>query len=520
MTSNNPSSKPQQAAQRSQTKRLAVLAVLALFVTAIAGAAAITTSSDTTKANAQALNWGPCDDGAAGWQCASLAVPIDYTRPDGASINLALTRMPAGDPARRIGPLLLNFGGPGGEAVSTVHEMGAFIFSDEMRARFDLVGFDPRGVGGSAGLDCKIDVEAYYSIDTSPDTDAERQAQIDAGRRLAEGCKANGGALLPFMGTDNVVKDLERIRMALGVERFSFWGPSYGTSIAVQYGEEYPSHVRAFSIEDVLATDVDGATLFKEVAISYEWSFNAFLDDCAANPECAFYSNGKPHAAYDALMARLDRQPLYAPGNPRPVTQSDVLGMVDRGLWGMKNWPEIAEALQLAADGDGATLRQVLDKVSGRHEDGTYEAPKSFYAFVAVHCLDNSFPRDLQSLQKLSADVMQLAPRTGAVYMNVGYACLSWPAPHRETPAHPKGRDLPPILVVGATLDMQTPYVQAVRLAQQLPTSVLLTRDGPGHTSYWLSECVQKAVDTYYIDLKLPAPGTHCPSTGGLFSKS
>ena len=413
---------------------------------------------------------------------------------------------------------MLNFGGPGGPAVSTSHEFASIMFSDEIRARFDIVGFDPRGVGESAGIDCKIDLAAYYAIDTSPDTEAERQAQIDAGRRLAEGCKANAGTLLPFIGTDNVVKDLERIRMALGAERFSFWGPSYGTSIAVQYAEEYPNRVRAFSIEDVLATDTDGSTLFKEVAVSYEWSFNAFLDDCAANPECAFYSNGKPHAAYDALMARLDREPLLAPGNPRPVTQSDVLGLVDRGLWRMAGWPEIAEALKLADDGDAATLRQFVDKVSGRHEDGSYEAPNGYYAFVAVHCVDNSFPRDLASLEKVSAEVMQLAPRTGAVYMNVGYACLSWPAPHRETPASPTGRDLPPILVVGATLDMQTPYVQAVRLAQHLPSSVLLTRDGAGHTSYWLSECVVKAVDAYLLDLKLPAPGTHCPSTGGLFS--
>src|SRR4051794_22542061 len=147
-----------------------------LFATAVAGAFVSTSSAGTPKANAQSLAWGPCADEAEGWQCASLTVPVDYSHPDGASMDLALTRLPASDPVRKIGPLVLNFGGPGGPAVVTSHEMGKVIFSDEIRARFDLVGFDPRGVGESAGIDCKVDLAAYYAIDTSPDTAAERQA--------------------------------------------------------------------------------------------------------------------------------------------------------------------------------------------------------------------------------------------------------------------------------------------------------------------------------------------------------
>lgn len=471
----------------------------------------------------QSLTWTECADGAEGWQCASLAVPLDYAQPDGPTIDLALTRLSASDPARRIGPLVLNFGGPGGPAVSTVHELGPVMFSDEIRARFDLVGFDPRGVGQSAPLDCKVDLNAYYAVDISPDTPAERQAQIDAGRRFADDCAAHGGPLLARMGTDNVVRDLERLRLALGVERFSFWGPSYGTSIAVQYAEQYPTHVRAFSIEDVLATELDGATFTKEVIAGYEMAFNAFLADCAASPTCAFHSGGNPGAAFDALMARLDQTPLVAAGDPRPVTQSDLLAVIDAVLWRLSTWPDMAEALALAEAGDAASLRKLVDNVRGSHPDGTHETGdgvygNSVYTFAAVHCLDNSFPRNLAALETVAAEVATLAPRTGAFYMNLGYTCVSWSAPSRPTPARPTGHGAPPLLVVGGTLDNQTPYLWAERLANQLEGSVLLTREGSGHTSYFLSRCVVEAVDAYLLELTLPEPGTVCDSAGGIFS--
>jgi pimeloyl-ACP methyl ester carboxylesterase len=504
------------------TVALLVLALGLVVVTRALGSATDRSPSAVAEPEAervQPIAWSECADGAEGWQCATLAVPLDYAKPDSPTIDLALTRLPASDPARRIGPLVLNFGGPGGPAVSTVHELGPVMFSDEIRARFDLVGFDPRGVGASAPLDCKVDLEAYYAVDISPDTPAERQAQIEAGRRFADGCGANGGPLLAQMGTDNVVRDLERLRLALDVEQFSFWGPSYGTSIAVQYAEQYPQHVRAFSIEDVLATELDGATFTKEVIAGYEMAFNAFLADCAASPACAFHSGGNPGAAFDALMARLDQTPLVAADDPRPVTQSDLLAIVDAVLWRLSTWGELAEALKLAEAGDAASLRKFADNVRGRGPDGTYEEPNSVYTFAAVHCLDNSFPRDVTALQSVAAEVATLAPRTGAFYMNLGYACVSWPAPHRATPAPPTGHGAPPLLVVGATLDNQTPYIWAQRLAGQLEGAVLLTREGSGHTSYFLSSCVVEAVDAYLLELTLPEPGTVCDSTGGIFSR-
>jgi pimeloyl-ACP methyl ester carboxylesterase len=503
------------------------LVLIVLAAVALLGLAALTGNARPERASAgvpgtaseQALAWTDCDDHVEGWQCAILTVPLDYARPDGATIDLALTRLPASDPARRIGPLVLNFGGPGGPAVSTSHQLAPHMFSEELRARFDLVGFDPRGVGLSAPLDCKVDLDAFYAVDPSPDTAAERQAQIDAARGFADACTAHGGALLPFMGTDNVVRDLERLRQALGVERFSFWGPSYGTSIAVQYIEQYPTHVRAFSIEDVLANDLDGPTFVKEVAVGLEQAFNAFLADCAVTPECPLASDGDPGAAFDALMAHLDQTPLVAAGDPRPVTQGDILELVYGGVSRLSNWPELAAALSAAAAGDATSLRMIADSVHGRSPDGTYEGANGLYAFLAVSCVDQSFPRSVAAYESLTAETMALAPRTGAYYLNLGFPCVFWSAPSRPLPAPPTGRGTPPLLVVGGTLDPQTPYIWAERLARQLESAVLLTREGSGHTSYWLSRCVVEVVDAYLLELTLLAPGTVCDSSGGLFSR-
>jgi pimeloyl-ACP methyl ester carboxylesterase len=507
------------------TKVIAVaLLALALGLVVVTRAIGSTTdhsplaTAEPEAERVQPIAWSECADGAEGWQCATLAVPIDYAQPDGPTVDLALTRLPASDPARRIGPLVLNFGGPGGPAVGTLHEAGKLFFSEELRARFDLVGFDPRGVGQSAQLDCQADVESFYAADPSPDAPAERQTLAEAARRFAGACAANGGSLLAQMGTDNVVRDLEQLRLALDVEQFSFWGPSYGTSIGVQYAEQYPTHVRAFSIEDVLANDLDGRTFVKEVAVGFEQAFDAFLADCAASPECPLAAGGDPGAAFDALMARLDQSPLVAPGDPRPVGQGDILGLVYGGVTRLSSWPDLAALLAAAAAGDAATLRTVVDSVQGRHPDGTFEPPYGTYSFLAVSCLDQSFPRSVEAYEALAAETIALAPRTGAYYLSAGYPCVFWPAPSRSLPASPTGQGAPPLLVVGGTLDNQTPYIWAERLAGQLEGAVLLTREGSGHTSYFLSRCVAETVDAYLLELRLPAPGTRCDSTGGIWS--
>jgi len=333
-------------------QRLFALVVITLFLgSSIPGFVAAQDATPT--ASSAAVAWSPCADG---WECGAVAVPLDYADPAGEAIDLALTRLPAADPSRRIGVLLVNFGGPGGTAVSTLHEVGAQLFPDELRARFDLVGFDPRGVGESAPLDCRIDLRGYYALDPSPDDAAERQAQVDGARDFAARCAANGGALLAAMGTENVVRDMERVRIALGEQTLSYLGLSYGTSIGARYADRYPDRVRAFALDAVLAPSLDGATLLTQWSAGYERSFDAFLADCSAALTCPFHAGGDAGAAFDGLMQRLDAAPLAVAGDPRPVGQSAVLAAIDGTLWNPPQWPQLAAALAAAAGGDGTDV--------------------------------------------------------------------------------------------------------------------------------------------------------------------
>jgi pimeloyl-ACP methyl ester carboxylesterase len=198
---------------------LLLLTVLLGFNPVVAGRA----QEATPDATPTALAWSACAD-ADGWECAVLPVPLDYTDPTGRTIDLALTRLPAADSARRIGALVFNCGGPGCPTVTFMQQLGLVLFPEETRARFDLVGFDPRGVGESGQIDCRPNYDAYYAIDPSPDDDAEREAWLAGGRAFAEACAANAGDLLPFIGTENVVSDMERLRIAIGEETISFLG--------------------------------------------------------------------------------------------------------------------------------------------------------------------------------------------------------------------------------------------------------------------------------------------------------
>src|SRR5215211_2888732 len=282
----------------------------------------------TPIATPTALAWTTCAEG--GWECATLAVPRDYADPAGPTTDLALTRLPAADPARRIGALVVNCGGPGCPTLTILHQLGTTLFPDETRARFDLVGFDPRGVGESGQIDCRPDYEAYYAIDPSPDDDAEWEAWLAGGRDFAAACATNGGDLLPFLGTENVVSDMERLRAALGEETISFLGLSYGTSIGARYADRYPDRVRAFALDSALPSFIDPATLVPQWVDAIERAFDAYLADCAATLTCPFHSGGDPAAAFDALMTQVDASPLEVSteSGTRLVGQRAVLDAV------------------------------------------------------------------------------------------------------------------------------------------------------------------------------------------------
>jgi pimeloyl-ACP methyl ester carboxylesterase len=492
-----------------------VVALLMLATGGLTAGAAKPAAQEATPAPAPAaLVWTACGEG--GWECATLSVPLDYADPTGPTIDLALTRLPAGDPARRIGVLLYIAGGPGENPVGILHEIGTFLFPDETRARFDIVGVDPRGVGASGQIDCRVDLDAYLAIDPSPDDDAEREAWLAGGRGVAAACAAHAGALLPYLGSENVVSDLERVRLALGEQELSALGVSYGTSVGARYADRYPDRVRALALDSALPSSVDGATLLPQWVAGYERSFDAFLADCAAALTCPFHAGGDPGAAFDALMTALDAAPLQVAsesGGTRLVGQHAVLDAVDRTLSAPTSWPQLASALSAAVHGDGSAVLALADERNGCQPDGTYGP---FGAFLAVSCLDIPFSPDPAAYEALAAKAATIAPRLGAYYATQVLPCAFWPASPTPAAGPPVAHGAPPILVIGATVDTQDPYQWSVDMAAQLESGLLLTREGSGHPSYFGSLCVENAVNAYLVDLTLPAPGTTCDSTGGL----
>jgi pimeloyl-ACP methyl ester carboxylesterase len=500
--------------------RLALLVLLpALLVVPMTAPMAGAQSATAAAAPTTALSWTPCGDDAPSWECAALSVPIDYAEPDGDAIDLAVTRLPAGDPARRIGVLVFNCGGPGCPAVSFLHQAGAMLFPEETLARFDLIGFDPRGTGASAPVTCGIDWDAYLALDPSPDDDAEREAWLAGGRAYAESCAVNGGALLPHMGTENVVSDLERLREALGDETISLLGLSYGTSLGARYADRYPERVRAFALDSGLPSFVDPVTFVPEWVDGIERSFDAFLVDCAGAMTCPFYAGGDPGAAFDGLMVRLDEEPLpvVTDSGPRLVGQRAAFDAIDVTLSKPTSWPQLAAALAAAASGDGAAILALADQRNERLPDGSY-APGA-EAFLNVSCLDFAMPRDADAYEALVAKARGIAPRLGAYYATWVLPCTFWPAAATPAPHAPLADGAPPILVIGATLDTQDPFQWSVDMAAQLQSGVLLTREGTGHPSYFFSACVEDVVNAYLLDLTLPLPGFVCPSTGGIFER-
>src|SRR5215213_8865023 len=493
---------------------LFLLAMLLGFGPVITGRA----RAGTPEATPTALAWSTCADGS-GWECAVLPVPLDYTDPTGPTIDIALTRLPATDPARRIGSLVVNCGGPGCPTVTILHQLDTVLFPVETRARFDLVGFDPRGVGDSGQVDCRPDYEAYYAIDPSPDDDAERDAWLAGGRAYAAACAANGGELLPFLGTENVVSDMERLRLALGEETISFLGISYGTSIGARYADRHPDRVRAFALDSGLPTLADPATFVPEWVDALERAFDAYLADCAAALTCPFHADGDPAGAFDALMAQVDAAPLEVPSDDgtRQVGQRAVLDAVDWGLSWSARWPRLAAALAAAAGGDGAPVLALADEQNERLPDGTYGV--GITSFVAVGCLDFAITTDPAAYTALAAKAAQIAPRLGAYYATWTLPCVFWSAPPTPAPHPPVAHGAPPILVVGASLDTQDAYSWSLDMAGQLESGVLLRRVGSGHPSYWNSACVADAVNAFLRDLTLPPPNLICPSTGGLFAE-
>ena len=451
--------------------------------------------------------WTDC---GGGFQCGSVTVPLDYAHPIAGTIDIALNRYPATDRANRIGSLLINPGGPGVSGVDWVRD-SAFAFAS-LNRRFDLIGFDPRGVGKSSPVRC-LDApaqDAFNALDSVLDDPAEKQAAIQADQDYAAACAQRSANVLPFVDTASAARDMDLIRAALGDAKLSYLGFSYGTYLGQMYAHLFPTRVRALSLDAVVDPAISFNDLILAQMVGFEQNLRAFLADCTArktaSPPCAWAQSGDPYAKLIALMQRLDTIPMPV-GNRLLTRGLAMTGVLWRAYY-QPTWPILERELAQIDRGNGALMLASADDYNGRNADGTYT--NELDANNAINCLDHPAPTDIAAYDRLAQDFAQASPFFGPAFLYSNLPCAYWKVKPTGHPGPLTAYGAPPILLVGGTNDPATPYAWAKSVHQQIAGSILLTRIGNGHVSYFASACIQQAENAYLFDLTLPVDGATC----------
>lgn len=468
---------------------------------------------EATGAGASAVVWQEC---GAGFQCAELDVPVDYEAPTGEQVSIALARLPAADAAQRIGSLFVNYGGPGDPATETL-QAAAPELPQEIRNRFDIVAFDPRGTGSSRPVDCVDDptFERLWAEDPTPDSPDELPGYYDgtfSSVDFVQACVTVQGAWLGKVGTRNVARDLDRVRVALGERKLTFLGFSYGTVIGAVYAQLFPTRVRAMALDGAVNLSIDAEAEQEGNLVGFERALDTFLAACAADPGCSFHSGGDPRRALEDLRARFEGGLVLEAPDGRIAGVSAFYTTLLAALYQREFWPILADALAAAADGEGDALRQITDLYTGRRDDGTYNNFQE--AIGVINCADRfddlvSFDEYRLTLDQYRVDFPFFGPILAAFPLGCD---PRFPEPTAsEQVGNVRARRAPPILVIGNTEDPATPYEGAQDLRRRLRGSRLLTFEATQHGAYGQgSACIDDAVNRYLVDLTLPPRGTRC----------
>lgn len=454
----------------------------------------------------QPLTWKSCE---GGFQCATLKVPLVDADPGRGTVALALTRRRTAEPAQRLGSLVVNPGGPGASAVGFL-QRGWEQIPPAVRARFDLVAFDPRGVGRSAPVRCgtTAELDRYFGLDPSPDDAAELAALQRGNEQLVAECVRRSGATLPYVSTSDAARDLDRVREALGDDKLTYLGYSYGTSLGAAYLDRFPTRVRAMVLDGGIDPTLSWDGYLEGQSRGFDRALEAFLADCE-RIRCSFRQevSGELGAAYDRLAAQVERAPLPGDG-ARTVGPGEFSLGVGAGLYSKRSgWPAIAAALTAAQRGVGGPLLALNDSYLERDAKGYANVTE---ANLAVNCIDRPWPREAAPYLALADRVRRDAPRFGPAIALSGLACAEWPVAPVGEPHAVTAPGAPPVVVIGTTADPATPFAWSVALADQLSSGVLLTHRGDGHTVYRVGAppCLRVPVDRYLLTGAAPEPLT------------
>jgi pimeloyl-ACP methyl ester carboxylesterase len=461
----------------------------------------------------QQVDWKQCGDGSR-HECATVEVPVDYAKPSGDRFTLAVRKAPATDGGQRIGSLLINPGGPGGSGVQYA-QLSDFAFSPAVRAAYDIVGFDPRGIGASSPVQCLTDdnMDQLFSVDPTPDSAAERAELLSEADRITAQCAQRGGERARHLSTTEVARDMDVLRALVGDRKLNFFGGSYGTFLGAIYADTFPTKVGRMVLDSAMSPNQTDEQEMSYDIQGFESSIDAFIDWCVARPDCALGSDKA--AARGKIVDLLDAVERNGLTTSKPGLERIGEGWVGFSifmcLYSSQSWPTLNKGLAQAFTGRGDILLAKGMSVVERDAAGQYADSTYLQAMLPVRCAD--WPRSpvtpalKAARDKARSDHPLWARMTGELYDN----CRTWPTPGRAQKGGTLASGAAPILVIGNERDPATPIGGTKQLARDLASGVLLTSDHDGHGTYFAgSTCVDTAVDGYLIKGAVPADGKAC----------
>lgn len=523
---------------RGRTSGFRTFVVTVALGAGLLAAPEIASATGVDAAPTPQLNWSACD---TGFQCATAQVPLDYDQPLGKKIDLAMIKLPASDPSKRIGSLFVNFGGPGASGVDRLilRANWNWLFSPELKSRFDLVTWDPRGIARSAGVRCfptEAAQQAFYAArpEMPGDASGEQAFYADA-KDLADRCKAQAGEILDHVSTANTARDLELMRRAVGDAKLTYHGISYGTQLGAMYANLFPDRIRAMTFDgsmdfegNINGHGREGTTVPLDtrqlVPTGMTEAFDYLLRECtAAGPACAF-SSGDPKAKWAALTAKARVRPLVIQGDdgPETWTYSAIINAVG-DLSQPEGYRDIAVLMQKLYDAStavSATAASTVDGASARSVTGEQYLANRDEAFNAIQCSDSVFPTDPAVYSRAAVTEDQKVPYFGRIGVFDMMSCAFWKGHDTDRYTGPWNRKLSaPILVLNARYDPSTPLAGAVDGINELSNARLVVIEGAGHSSMYVhSTCAEQVKRDYLVTTVLPPAGTTCAIDKGPFA--
>ncbi len=459
----------------------------------------------------QRLDWSPCRDGD---ECATLEVPLDYSEPDGKTIGIAVLRNDVATPSKRVGNLVVNPGGPGAPGTDYAATSNDYpSFPDTIYQHYDVVGFDPRGTGASAPVDCLSDgqLDAFVAADPDPDTPAEVRAFVKDADAFGPGCERRSGDLYRHLSTHDAARDMDILRAALGDDHLDYLGASYGTKLGATYADLFPKRIGRMVLDGAVDPTLSSLESSLQQAHGFQVAIEAYVDHCLDDGDC--YLGSSRAEALDRIRTFLDRvdaEPLRV-GTRQLTSGTAFLGIITP-LYNNDYWSYLDQALGEALKGDGRGLLGFADVYTSRKSGGGY-SDNSSEAIYAINCDDDPSSVAPDKIPGLFPRFEEESPTFGRIFAWGMIGCRSL-GPGKGAPKPDWQLDAQgaaPIVVVGTTRDPATPLAWAKALASQLDSGVLITRDGDGHTGFNMgNSCVDDAIEGYLIEGKAPARDLSC----------